>query len=94
MQRVANAHALDNYGRDALGIHQILEGRDILGQEVLMDAAKGREKRSECSACSFTTVAMGFPASIAIIILRPLALAVANGRVSRMEPGVVRALAG
>jgi hypothetical protein len=94
VQAVAEAHALDHNGSDTLGVHHGLEGSNILGQEVLVDAPKHPEKRAERRTCPFAAVAVHFAPSITIIIPSPFLLAVADRGVLGVQPDVIAALIG
>ncbi len=59
-----------------------------------MHAAKRSQERAERCTCSFTTVAMDFAYTIAIVITRPLIRSVIDGRMLRLDPVVAAVLVG
>ena len=91
MQLLTKAHLLDDSRSDVLGVHQGLEGGNILGQKVLVDTTKHAEKGAQRRTRTFTAVAMHLASPITIIIASPFVLAVADRGVLRVKPGVVRA---
>jgi hypothetical protein len=71
MPAVAVAHTPDHSRGDAFGIRHRFVGRHVLGQVVFVDAPERLQERTQSSARTFTTVAVDFAHTIAIIITRP-----------------------
>ena len=92
MQTIAETHAPDYDRGDAFGVRHRFIGRDIVGQIVLVDAAERSQERPQSSASTFTTVAMDFAHTVAIIITRPFLDTMADTRMRSMHARIVGGL--
>jgi hypothetical protein len=94
VQKVAKAQVADDSRGDALGVHHGLEGRNMLGQEVLVNAAERSEVGAQGRTSTLTASAVDLASSVAIVITCPFFLAVTDCSVVGVQTGVVAGFVG